>query len=183
MNRLFTILLLFISIIGAGAQPQTPDTKMHRSQATTRGTGGWYLAKSTEGHFTVQLPVPFNDYTITTDDANVGVMKTYCIGGKNKAGLKFSATETPITAKMNRPDVEALLKNFNDGNNAIAQIDRATFFGNDAISFKIKAAASNGYIKYVITSKSLITMILEYPAAQEGAAAGVVKRFFESLKL
>ena len=48
--------------LSAWAEPQM---EMHRVQATTKDPSGWYLAASTHGAFSVLIPIPFNDFTVT----------------------------------------------------------------------------------------------------------------------
>jgi hypothetical protein len=65
--------------------------KSHRMQAGVPRKDGWYDAKSTEGHFRVSLPIPFNDATIEPDEKNAGI--GYMIGSTSAEGLKFVALE------------------------------------------------------------------------------------------
>ncbi|MDZ4834035.1 MAG: hypothetical protein SGJ27_09690, partial [Candidatus Melainabacteria bacterium] len=62
-SYLLTITLLFSSSL-VWAEPQM---EMHRVQATTKDSSGWYLAASTHGSFSVLLPIPFNDFTVIDD--------------------------------------------------------------------------------------------------------------------
>src|SRR5262245_31461615 len=62
---------------GTAAKPQL---EMHRQQATTPGDSGWYLAESTHGSFSVLMPIPFNDFTVTASDPKLGTIRTYAVG-------------------------------------------------------------------------------------------------------
>ena len=51
---------------------------MHRVQAGSRNAQGWYDAQSTEGHFSISLPIPFNDFTVRGKDKNGKESISYC---------------------------------------------------------------------------------------------------------
>ena len=55
---------------------EKPQMEMHRMQAETPGVSGWYLGESTYGSFVVQLPIPFNDFTVSAHDPKLGTIKT-----------------------------------------------------------------------------------------------------------
>ncbi len=66
---------------------------MHRQLAGTPNEKGWYDAKSTEGHFRVSLPIPFNDFTVRVKEKDGTEVVSYAVGSTSKEGFKFSATE------------------------------------------------------------------------------------------
>lgn len=65
---------------------------MHRLQVDQRGADGWQRANSTLGDFSVELPVPFQDFRVeaTSDDGPAVVSDT--VGGKTSGLLAWSAT-------------------------------------------------------------------------------------------
>jgi hypothetical protein len=68
--------------------------KMLRIQATAPLGDGWHLATSTEGAFSVEMPLPFNDVRMraqTTDEVEV---RTHVVGGKTPGLLAWSASCT-----------------------------------------------------------------------------------------
>jgi hypothetical protein len=65
---------------------------IHRLQATAPIDDRWHLGTSTEGGFTVELPLPFNDFRqrMTTTD---GVeMRSHSVGAKSPGLLAWTAT-------------------------------------------------------------------------------------------
>lgn len=67
--------------------------KMHRIQATQPLGDGWQLASSTEGGFSVEVPLPFNDLRIRAPTTDAGVeLRTHTIGGKTPGQLAYSAS-------------------------------------------------------------------------------------------
>lgn len=66
--------------------------KMHRIQATKPIGGGWQLAQSTEGGFSVEVPLPFNDLRIRALTGDKVEMRSHTIGGKSPGMLAWSAT-------------------------------------------------------------------------------------------
>ena len=52
---------------------------MHRQRAGTPNEEGWYDAKSTEGHFRVSLPVPFNDFTVKVKEKDVNAVGEFVV--------------------------------------------------------------------------------------------------------
>ena len=152
--------------------------KIHRLQDTTRNKSGLYYGKSTEGHFSVLLPIPFNDFTITAED-----VATYVIGGKSQEGIKFSVTEVVKKEKNKVTDFEAILKDFNEPSNIIADIKREPFNGNRSIRFSIVDKSSGAICKYIDTKSSLYILIIEFPVAYKKTVEENFTYFFSSLNI
>ena len=179
MKAVPTIIFLSISL-WAWAEPQM---EMHRVQATTKDPSGWYLAASTHGSFSVLIPIPFNDFTVTDDDPKVGSVKTYTVGAKSAEGIKFSATEIPIIEGRTPTNLVALSQQFRKAGQTVSDIDSSLIAGYQSVSFSVKSPSSGASMRYVKTSKSLITVILEYPTNQAKAADGFRSVFLSSLKI
>jgi hypothetical protein len=178
MNRnIFTYFgLAFLVLWGTGAGAQAP-VKMHRVQDSTRDGSGWYYAKSTEGHFSVLLPYPFNDFTMTSNDTSNRVLSMYVVGSKNRDGMKFSAMET-YPLRGSRPDLNRILDDFRQEGTVISNVQR----GPNEISFHIVDARQVADAKYVLTDHSLFMMMVESPAQAGGLPDGDKEMFFNSLK-
>jgi hypothetical protein len=176
---MLTIGLLSISIL-ARAEPQMD---MHRVQATTKDPSGWYLAASTHGSFTVLIPIPFNDFTVTDDDPKVGRVKTYTVGAKSAEGIKFSATETPIIEGRSPTNLAAFPQQFRKPGQTVSDLDTSLFAGYPSVLFSVKGPSSGAYMRHVKTPKSLILVILEYPMDQAKAAERFRSVFLSSLKI
>lgn len=65
---------------------------MHRLQALAPLGNGWHLGSSTEGAFTVELPMPFNDFRMRADADDKVEVRTHVVGAKSAGLLAFSAS-------------------------------------------------------------------------------------------
>jgi hypothetical protein len=179
MKALVTIVLLSLPLLA----PAEPQMEMHRVQATTRDPSGWYLAASTHGSFSVLIPIPFNDFTVTEDDPKVGKIRTHTVGAKSAEGIKFSATELPIVTGRTPTNLVALPQQFRKPGQTVSDLDSSSFAGYPSVSFSVKGPSSGAYMRYVMTPKSLITVILEYPKDQAKIAEVFRSPFLSSLKI
>ncbi len=66
--------------------------KMFRIQATSPLADGWQLAQSTEGGFSVELPLAFNDFRQRAKTEDGVELRSHSIGGKTPGLLAWSAT-------------------------------------------------------------------------------------------
>ena len=179
MKALVTMVLLSMPLL-AWAEPQM---EMHRVQATTRDPSGWYLAASTHGSFSVLIPIPFNDFTVTEDDPKVGKIRTYTVGAKSAEGVKFSATETPIVAGRSPTNLTAFPEQFRKPGQTVSGIDTSLFGDYPSVSFSVTGSSSGAFMRCVKTPRSLILLILEYPANEAKTANGFRSVFMSSLKI
>jgi hypothetical protein len=65
---------------------------MHQMGVTAPLGDGWNLARSTEGAFSVEVPLPFNDFRIRSETTDHVELRSYSIGGKTPGLLAWSAT-------------------------------------------------------------------------------------------
>jgi hypothetical protein len=175
--------LLITALFSVSLACAEPQMEMHRVQATTRDPSGWYLAASTHGSFSVLIPIPFNDFTVTDDDPTAGRIKTHTVGAKSAEGIKFSATETPIIVGKSPSDLAALPQQLEKSGQTVSEIDTSPFAGYPSVSFAQLGATSGVYTRYVKTPKSLIVVILEYPLDQAKVADELKSTFLASLNL
>jgi len=174
-----TIILLSMSRL-AWAERQM---EMHRVQATTKDSSGWYLAASTHGTFSVLLPIPFDDFTVTDDHPRFGTIKTYIVGAKGAEGIKFSVIETTIIEGVSPTNVAAMTQQFSKPGQKVSDIDTSLFAGYPSVAFSVTSPSRGAYIRNVRTPKSLILLLLEYPNDQAKAAEGFRSTFLSSLKI
>jgi hypothetical protein len=179
-SLMLTIVLLSVSGMAWAAEPKM---EMHRVQATTKDPSGWYLAASTHGNFSVLIPIPFNDFTVTDDESKFGKMKTHIVGAKSAEGIKFSATEAPIVEGKTPTNLADFPKQFSKPGHKVSDIDTSSFAGYPSVSFSVTGPTSGAYTRYVKTPKSLILVILEYPKEQAKAAQEFRSPFLSSLKI
>ncbi|HEY3352411.1 MAG TPA: hypothetical protein VGQ83_04115 [Polyangia bacterium] len=66
--------------------------KMHRLQAAQPLGDGWHLATSTEGAFSVELPLSFNDFRTRAQTTDRVELRTHTVGAKTPGLLAWTAT-------------------------------------------------------------------------------------------
>lgn len=75
---------------------------MHQANAENPVDGGWHRGTSTQGAFSIELPLPFNDFRITGPASDGGDLDTDTLGAKTPGLLAYSAT--CITSPVAFPD-------------------------------------------------------------------------------
>lgn len=173
------ILFIFAALLLCfGSTAQTSPIKMHRIQATTKNGNGLYYAKSTEGNFSVLMPIPFNDFSVK--DGNT---TAYTIGSKNQEGIKFSVTEMAKNEKNKNVDIDVLMNNLKSPDNVISNVKKERTKTHESIYFSINDKSKGVICKYVLTANRLFFMIIEYPIAYREKAENDYGYFFSSLHI
>lgn len=178
---LYCVVLIVESFADSKTADAKPKMEMHRVQAQTPDGSGWYLAESTHGAFSVSIPIPFNDFTIT-EEKKEGTVRTYSVGAKSEEGVKFSATRIPLTNQKS-VDLENVPLDFAKQGDKLADVEKAPYGGWPAISFSVLGSDSGAYIRHIKLTNSLIMLILEYPLAYQAQAERMKSRFMASLKI
>ncbi len=151
---------------------------MHRTQDTTKNNSGLYFAKSTEGHFSVLMPIPFNDFTVKGDGAAV-----YMVGSKSSEGIKFSVSEVQIKDSTKEIDLDELVKGFDVKPNVVSNVEKKLLDNTETISFTVIDKSKAALFKYVKLNSKLITMIIEFPIAYKTIVETEFDYFFTSLEV
>jgi hypothetical protein len=161
------------------APAQQPKLEMHRVEISNDDGSGWHRATSSKGSFSISLPIPFNDFTThaATGEAS------HVIGAKSAEGIKYSATELPITAKT-PSDLQAIAKSFTATvGNKVSDLSHTKKDATEALSFTVSNATAVAHFRYVKTQKALYTLTLECPKAYAEIASATKDKFFASLKI
>ena len=181
------IALLFFAI---GVAPpcavgqEAPAVTMHRQRAGAPNARGWYDAKSTDGHFSVSLPMPFNDFTVRAKDKDGMALPVYVVGGKSTDGVKFSATEMPKGRLTRDFDLHAYVQKFKaDKNNTVSNETLLEFDGHSAIQFHVSNTRQSAFMRAIIVPSGVLLLIVEYPRRLERNVIPLVELFFASLKV
>jgi hypothetical protein len=158
---------------------------MHRSQAGTPNEHGWYEGKSTEGSFTVFLPMPFNDFTLNSIDAKGRKTKAFVIGAKkNPEGIKFSVTEyRQRTTNVDQAIKESLASVGPDKD--ISDQRRLSFKGYPAFQFKAQSEENHwlSYQRAIYLPDRTFLMIVESPSGYQSDVEPYLDAFFKSLDI
>jgi hypothetical protein len=159
---------------------QQPKLEMHRVGVSADDGSGWHLAVSTKGSFAIRTPIPFNDFT--THDPSTGAM-SHVVGAKSSEGIKFAASESPVTSKT-PADLGAIPKSFSSNpTNKVSDLSRSTKDGADVLSFSVSNATSTAHFKYIRTGTTLYLLSIEAPVAHRDVASAAKEQFFGSFKL
>lgn len=162
------------------ADAQQSKLEMHRVGVSADDGSGWHFAASTKGSFAIRTPIPFNDFT--TYDPNTGET-SHVVGGKSLEGIKFAATELPLTSKT-PADLSAIVKSFSSSRaNKVSDVSRSTKDGADILSFSVTNAATTAHFKYIRTMTALYVLSIESPIAHRDLASDAKDQFFGSFAL
>jgi hypothetical protein len=185
MRRFAPIAVLFL----ASAYPTTaafaqtpPGMTLHRVQAGEPDASGWMVAASTQGGFSVRLPLKFNDFTIQEANSAAAVLRLHTVGAKSQEGIKFSATRL-----VYRDGAEAAGRSFSrfesgaDFRPKPQRITPGSFGGHRSVDLVLGNGSSVSYQRAVLVDSDLVLMVIESPRQFDETARGFVKPFFDSL--
>ena len=179
----FRSLLLVLLIAGAHAAPgQYPrGVTMHRVQAGEIDSSGWATARSTDGGFTVRLPIRFNDFTFEDPNPNSLTAKTFTVGGTSAEGLKFSAVRVTYRKADTASARFAKIKRGEGFSTKPQSVKSLTVSGRKAVDIEVGDNSNGLHQRVVMVEQDLITLMIEAPAAHRALAARFKPTFFESL--
>lgn len=184
--RLYGVLLLGVALLYLAIRiaqplmsPAEPTLEMHRTQATAADPSGWNLAASTQGGFSVLIPLPFNDFTVI--GKKTALMHT--VGAKSADGIKFAATKILNPEGKAPPDLARLPQDFQATGNTVSDIDPSPFSGYPAVSFTARRATDGAYLRYVKVPGGVIALTLEFPSDKADLASSYREKFLSSLQV
>lgn len=174
------ILMLFIisGIFSCSNSQEELEKIMHRNQDTTLSKSGWYYGESTDGHFSIELPIPFNDATLKTGD-----IYAYLIGSTSQEGFKFSVTEMISKEKTQEINLDEFIEEFAEPNNKITNISKSQSQQSKSIYFEVRDDKIGAFMKYIFYKKRSYTLIIEFPIDKEKLIAAYKEHFFSSFKI
>ncbi len=177
MRTLKNILIIFIvSLILSGTlYSQKPHAKVHRTQAAVKDKSGWYFAKSTEGHFSVLLPLPFNDFTMYAKDTAKKEIKSYIVGCKGEDGIEFGVVE--FTLGNRKIIMKDLLRDY-----TCTEVKEEHTAEYESIFAKVANGNLHSYVKYVRTKNYLFIMTAECGVGIKDSLNKIHLTFFNSIK-
>jgi len=177
--RSVVLVLAALLLTATPAPAQQPKLEMHRAGISNDDGSGWHLATSSKGSFSISLPIPFNDFTTHAATGET----SHVIGAKSAEGIKYSATELPITAKT-PSDLQAIAKSFAaTAGNKVSDLSQTKKDATETLSFTVSNAASIAHFRYVKTQTALFMLTLECPKAYAEIASATKDKFFASLKI
>lgn len=167
--------------IPAFGQSLPPGMTMHRLQAGEPDASGWMLAESTEGGFSVRLPLKFNDFTMKTEtDPKAQTLRLFAVGAKSQEGIKFTATR--IVYRKGAESAKHFFSEFEKGAGLKPERVMPQKVGDRrAVDLVLRRTSDVGYQRAVLLESDLILMVLEAPRSHAETAQQLVTPFFESL--
>lgn len=166
--------LLTLAMSGAAlAQAPVRGMTMHRVQAGEPDASGWMHAASTEGGFSVRLPLKFNDFTLAESDPQAPVLRTFTVGARSREGIKLTATR--IAYRKGAQSARAFFAGFEKRGTARQAGNRRSV---DVVQTE---GANVSYQRAVLLESDLLLMVVESPRAHDATARDLATRFFDSL--
>ncbi|MDO9417235.1 hypothetical protein [Pararhizobium sp.] len=182
-----TALLLLTACFGAARAAGTPQAEMHQQANQTPAADGTYPARSTKGHFSVVMPIPFNDFTVRTEDPNIGELVMHMIGAKTTDGFEISANEMVRTPRSKDPDlavmVGGLAKQLGAG---VPDVPVETAGDEAFISTVLDGSAQVVHYRISKTPASMFTVMCVYPKTPDisgDTANTICSDFVKSFKV
>ncbi len=173
--------LLLVAACGRSRQSQ-PSMVMHRLQAGVPDSDGWCFASSTDGDFSVLLPIKFNDFTVRVKEEDGRVVTTYGLGSKDTDGIGFSAAEIPSSSRK-KTGIEILESSRARG---LVQESRTRIFGigdGHAVEWLEQASDRGSYFRVIDYPRSSIILGITFPVSAAARVERCRLRFFDSLRL
>lgn len=176
------LLALFLSSPITVAQSLPEGLAMHRKAAGTLDASGWTTAKSTDGAFSVRLPLKFNDFTMEMPTSNAKVARLFGIGGKTIEGIKFAAQRIAYRRVKLARDYFARLESGEAFRARGGTVKSFRFGDRAAVEVTLENSRSIGHLRYVLLKDSLIFLIVEIPQERKAEVAKkTVRTFLDSL--
>jgi len=182
LTRAFFLASLLSATLAISAIGQTlpPGMTMHRLQAGEPDASGWMLAVSTEGGFSVRLPLKFNDFTIAESDPKSPTARLFVVGTKSQEGIKFTVTR--VIYRKGAESAQHFFSRFEKG--ADLKPERITpqkFGERPAVDLVLRRASDVSYQRAILLDSDLILMIIESPRSHDATAQQLATPFFDSL--
>ena len=180
MKRLALLLCLALAAGAACAA----DIKMHRKQAGELDKSGWTLAASTEGRFSVRLPLKFNDFTVVDSDPNAAAARTFTVGARSSERIAFVATR--IVYRKGAESAKLYYSRFEKGQDLPAKPDSITqrkVGSIPAVDVVLRKGDDLMYQRVVLLGADLLMLTVETPKEHQASVQQLVPVFFDSLQV
>ncbi len=176
-------LLCFAMVVSmaAAAQAGKPTVVVHRDDAGELDADGWTLAKSTNGNYSVDLPMKFKDFTATHNDPKSPVAESYGLSARMMQPIRFT------TSRMHfREGKEMARKRFEQiksaaGKGPYKTIKPMRMNEYDALEVELEVKKGRAIQRTVLLEEDIFTMIMEFAKSEEAAAMRLAPRFFKSV--
>ena len=186
VTRRLTAALVCFSIGGCPLYTfaAAPKLQMHRQMVQKKNADGLYPAQSTKGHFSVISPIPFNDYTITTDDPNIGTLTMHGIGSKSVDDMEFGTIETVRTARQKDLDLRDFITLTAANLGAMAPAISVRREGAEEVARTAFEGTSRAIVMRLSkTAGSVFNVMCDYPVKAAKTARQICDNYVSSFRL
>ncbi len=175
----YILLLLVLQPLCALADDNAPPL-MHRIDAGVFNARGWTVAESTNGDFSVQMPGPFSDFSMTGGPTAIADHMEG-IGGKAPNGIVFTAMKLLYDTQGT---ASAEFEKFKSGEGLPSPVVKPTTAGGLPaldISYADENLATNQRI--ILAGEDLFTLTIEWPPGKGPVAIAMYQPFVDSFKV
>lgn len=165
----------------SAAKEQKPVVEMHRQGVSEKDAHGWYPADSTLGGFSVLMPIPFNDFSISSRRTDGSPLRMDCLGGRTAEGVKFMVSGGPWFRK--KPQLKDLYEGFRKGGEVLSPPKYRDQGEVSSVTFEVSQKETGAWICYTVTPSMLFSATVEYPIDQREKLAHQAETFLDSLKI
>jgi len=158
---------------------EEPKLTMHRQGVTVKNETGWYPAISTEGRYSVLMPLPFSDYTIAAKKMDGSDLLMHFISARTTDGVKFSVSGASWDSP--KPDLSRLYEDFRKPGQTLSVPLYSEAKGTYVQTFEVSGEKSGAFIRHVITPTELFSFVVEFPPGMRDTVEPLARRFFDSL--
>ena len=176
----YILLLLAFQPLYALADADTPPL-MHRIDAGLFNVNGWTVAESTNGDFSVQMPGPFSDFSMTGGPTAIADHMEG-IGGKAPNGIVFTAMKLLYDTKGT---ASAEFEKFKNGEGLPSPVVKPTTTAGGLPALDISYADENMATnqRIILAGEDLFTLTIEWPAGRGALAVAMYQPFVESFRV
>lgn len=178
------LLILLLSAHPGAAQSLPNGMTMHRQSAGNLDSTGWTDAASTQGRFSVRMPLRFNDFMMRMPDTEAQLETLFGIGGKTVEGIKFVAQRFVYRKKDAASHFFARIQGGIGFNTKPNSLKSHSFQGHPAVDLQLNNERATGHMRYILMDDSLIYLIVEVPdESRSMVPIRLVRQFFDSLRV
>jgi hypothetical protein len=172
---------LLAAAVGVGAQTK-PVLHAIRKQACPKDADNRCRARSAGGHFSVSLPVPFNEESILGADEKGRPLHMYVVGSTTPSGIKFSViTFWKPSEPANAATLEKAITALGNGD-SLKSHRPMTLAGMQGEHGRLEGKDTSADIYVAVGNNALYQLIVEFPKAAAAEAAREIPRLLASFK-
>jgi len=160
-----------------------PKVTMHRSQAGEPDASGWMLATSTEGGFSVRLPIKFNDYTADESAVSGPVLRSFSIEANSRDKTKFYASRVVYRDGAKTAQLFFGRWEKKEGLPQAANVTPRRIGARRAVDFVQLGQGEVAYARFLLLETDVLMLMIGSPRGLDATTQNFVAPFFDSLTI